>query len=154
MQFLEKIDVSTLEAEERDLVFTKFNDQTALQFVTNVEALVNEHFQRPVAIRVILDHAILVDVMMIGRIDNKWIPRKINTVIATKHSSLSAYTKKISFKGMNDQTKYAICGGGFPLIINHQIRGAFAVSGMKDHLDDHRLIVSAIHEILKSKGEE
>ena len=35
---------------------------------------------------------------------------------------------------------YAVCGGGYPLIVNDELKGCFCVSGLA-HDEDHDLIV-------------
>ena len=47
----------------------------------------------------------------------------------------------------SDEEQFAFCGGGFPLVVNGQFRGAAIVSGLP-HLDDHRCLTQAIAEYL------
>lgn len=58
---------------------------------------------------------------------------------------------------MRDETKqhkewessepYAICGGGFPIIEQNEVKGAICVSGL-DHLDDHEVIIESLRKVL------
>ncbi|MCD8028144.1 MAG: heme-binding protein [Erysipelotrichaceae bacterium] len=61
----------------------------------------------------------------------------------TKHSSLYVYEHRDEFH-LDDS--YAICGGGYPLIVNGELKGAFIVSGLR-YDEDHQLIVDVLKEM-------
>ena len=78
-----------------------------------------------------------------------WVQRKINTVNQFGKSSLRVWAefeeKGLTMTGERlDHMAFAMCGGGFPLIVLGvgQV-GVIAVSGLP-HMDDHRVIVDAL----------
>ena len=79
-----------------------------------------------------------------------WLDRKEKTVLASGHSSLYVFDHPDDFEYMKENDDYVICGGGFPLIVNDEIKGAFMVSGL-EHTEDHNLIIKALK---KMKGEK
>jgi uncharacterized protein (UPF0303 family) len=47
---------------------------------------------------------------------------------------------------MIDNDEYAVCGGGYPLIVNDELKGVFIISGLR-HDEDHALIIKALKEM-------
>jgi uncharacterized protein (UPF0303 family) len=43
----------------------------------------------------------------------------------------------------HDEEHYAFCGGGFPLYVNGEFRGAAIISGLP-HLKDHALLCETV----------
>lgn len=86
--------------------------------------------------------------------NSMWIRRKQNTVQICQVSTLHA-GQLLELYGIQqwrdwrlDERDYAVIGGGFPIsVAGTGIIGAVACSGMPPE-DDHRLIVTALCEIL------
>lgn len=51
------------------------------------------------------------------------------------------------YKEWESSELYAICGGGFPIIKQNEVKGAICVSGL-DHLDDHEVIIESLRKVL------
>ncbi len=78
-----------------------------------------------------------------------WLQRKVNTVNQFGKSSLRVWAEfestGLTMEGERlAPMQFAMCGGGFPLIVRGvgQV-GVIAVSGLP-HLDDHQVIVEAL----------
>ena len=50
----------------------------------------------------------------------------------------------------HDEEHYAFCGGGFPLYVNGEFRGAAIISGLP-HLKDHALLCETVKTYWESK---
>ena len=50
----------------------------------------------------------------------------------------------------HDEEHYAFCGGGFPLYVNSEFRGAAIISGLP-HLKDHALLCETVKAYWESK---
>ena len=50
----------------------------------------------------------------------------------------------------HDEERYAFCGGGFPLYVNGEFRGAAIISGLP-HLKDHALLCETVKAYWESK---
>lgn len=137
--------------QEKLLQFTEFNNEQAFTLANLIIKEVKAKYSKPVAIRIVLDQLKILDFMMSGRTDNSWLTRKINTVYKSKHSSLYTFLKKEQnpiYQCWENDGNFAICGGGFPLIINAELRGVIAVSGLV-HDQDHQVIVNALQTMLR-----
>ena len=86
---------------------------------------------------------------MEGKAGDEWVVRKEKTVLESGHSSLYVFEHPEDFPNMSMENGYAICGGGFPLIVDGALKGALIVSGLA-HDEDHALIIEAI-ERMKEK---
>ncbi|MFI3227178.1 MAG: heme-degrading domain-containing protein [Clostridia bacterium] len=153
MEILEQI--AYYKAQEEELQFDFFNDDTAWE-------IGNIIVKRAKAEN--LD--ILTDISLAGRTlfsfsansatgyNAHWINRKKNSVMLQQMSSMR-FGLQLKRDGKFDAIsrylapdQYAVCGGGFPIIIkNTGVVGCIAVSGLAD-TDDHEVIVSAIREYL------
>lgn len=85
-----------------------------------------------------------------------WLQRKVNTVCQFGKSSLRVWAEfeqaGLTMEGERlAPMDFAMCGGGFPLIVRGvgQV-GVIAVSGLP-HLDDHQVIVDALNEWFSRK---
>lgn len=131
---------------EKELQFKHFTHEKALQFGMTILNIVKQKKLKPVRIRVTYCHDIIFQYLMDGKKGDMWLNRKENTVMKAKHSSLYVYNHQDNYKDMINDEQYAICGGGFPLIENNEIKGVFIVSGL-DHEEDHQLIIKALKEM-------
>lgn len=87
---------------------------------------------------------------MDGKEEDRWLKRKQRTVEELGHSGYYLFLENeeshIYQKYENDE-KYVICGGGFPICVNGENIGVFCVSGLS-HEQDHQLIVDAFEQYL------
>jgi len=134
--------MTTLEAEQT-LTFETFTHQMAYDFGEKVIRIVKEQGLKPVRIRVTYEDDIIYQYMMEGKRGAEWLDRKQRTVNETKHSSLYVFEHEADYPELTFEAGYAPCGGGFPMIINGELKGCFIVSGLA-HDEDHALIVNAL----------
>lgn len=147
----------TLELEGR-LQFEKFSHADAWRAAEKIfegyERLIKDReVKKAIGVRIVMDGLLVFQYLMDGKKEDQWLKRKENTVREFGHSSM--YIREVNdathkYDGLKDDTNLAICGGGFPIIIQGEIRGTVAVSGLA-HEEDHGLIVQAL-EALK-RGE-
>lgn len=99
--------------------------------------------------RIVLDDLIVYQRFLpgTGKDNNWWMDKKYATVKRTHHSSLRAAAERelsgIQEDWQSDEEHYAFCGGGFPIVVNGEFRGAAIVPGLP-HLDDHRCLTETI----------
>lgn len=132
--------------QEQELVFETFTNKDALKFGLKVLEIVEREQLKNVRIRVKYDDDIVFQHIMDGKKGDMWLNRKENTVMDSKHSSLYVFEHELEYEYMIDNDRYAVCGGGFPLIVNNELRGCFIVSGLA-HDEDHDLIIKALKEM-------
>lgn len=130
------------------ITFKQFTNKNALDFGLNVLDIVEKENLKNVRIRVKYNGDIVFQYLMDGKKGEEWLNRKENTVMKSGHSSLYVFEHSDDYSYMLDNDDYAVCGGGYPLIVNNELKGCFCVSGL-DHLDDHNLIVRALKEVRK-----
>ena len=128
--------------------FESFTNEDAFRFGCKVVELVNEKGCKNVRIRVVKDGDIVFQYKMNGKVGDLWLDLKQHTVEETQQSSLYVFEHQEEYPKLVEESMktYAICGGGYPLYINHEYHGCFIVSGL-DHLDDHGLIIEAIERM-------
>jgi uncharacterized protein (UPF0303 family) len=143
--------VEILEQEQR-LQFGAFTHDMGLEIAQRVIKKVKELATKPVGIRIRHNGSLVFYYLMDGRKESPWLNRKEKTVLDSGHSSLYTYLfldEVPEYKEWESDEAYAICGGGFPIIENGKVTGVICVSGL-EHLEDHRLIVESIEEVLAS----
>lgn len=136
--------------KEEQFVFASFSHEDAFRFVETVMHIVKEEKKKPVRIRVYLDGDIVAQYLMDGKRGVEWLNRKQNTVMKTGHSGLYVFHHAGDFTELAGDEQYAICGGGVPIYVNGELRGALCVSGL-EHEEDHALIVQALQEMEEKK---
>ena len=145
--------LAVLEAQEKELVFEDFSNHDALTLgKTIADKLIDS--ERPVAIIIRIGDITVFSYTMKGKEESHfgWADRKANLVEKIGHSSMYA---RIAFQEQNDyadlveqQDKYAIGCGGFPINVRGQGRiGVIGLSGLVDPAD-HTIIVETISEML------
>ncbi len=149
--------LETLELE-KCLQFEKFSHedarQTAEKIFEGYERLVRgRKIRKAIGVRIVVDGLLVYQYLMDGKKEDRWLKRKENMVWEFGHSSM--YIREVNditheYDHLKDDTNLAICGGGFPIIIQGEIRGTIAVSGLA-HEEDHGLIVEALRQ-LKEEG--
>lgn len=151
--------MAEVQAEEADLQFTQFSNETALQIGQQLVALARER-QAAVTIDITRNRQQLFHAAMPGTaIDNdKWLQRKINTVYEYGTSSLhkqlemAARGQTLEEAAALDARHYAAAGGGFPVIIKGTgLVGSIAVSGLASE-EDHQLIVDELHAFFRQES--
>ncbi len=140
-------------AEESELQFSHFNEDTAYQIGTwLIETAKNEKL--PVTIDINRAGRQLFHASRPGTaLDNdEWIKRKVRLVYRFGHSSfymgqyLKSQGKTIEEKYLLSESEYAPHGGCFPIILkNTGIIGTITVSGLPQE-EDHKLVVRAIRD--------
>ena len=106
-----------------------------------------------VRIRIVLDGDIVFQYLMDGKKGVVWLDRKQKTVEKYGHSSYYIYLENEengTYQADEKDESLVICGGGFPLIIQNELRGSILVSGLA-HDEDHQVIVDCLRE-LKDEG--
>lgn len=139
--------------QEEQLQFEVFNHETALDITNEIVEYVKQHYPKPVGIQIFYNEKMVLHYLMDGRKNSPWLERKTRTVMESGHSSLWAFYKNESeerYKHWETDERYAICGGGFPVIEKGVIKGAICVSGL-DHMDDHDIIIQVLKKRLLSK---
>ena len=140
-------------ALEEELSFESFSSEDAYEAGKLIVDRVKREGLKNVRIRVVLGNDIVFQYLMPGKNGVVWLDRKQSTVETVGHSSYyvwTAHEENGDFKEFEgDQTK-VICGGGFPIIVYHEIVGSFMVSGLA-HQEDHMLIVDALRELKNKK---
>lgn len=144
------MDLKTLNQQEAELVFEGFTSDMALSLAQSINERTKKNYDKPVGINVYYDDKTILHFLMEGRKEAPWLFRKRKTVLESGHSSLYVFfnIEDKVYQGWEKNPEHAICGGGFPINVNGEIRGAICVSGL-DHLDDHQLIIDALKELLK-----
>lgn len=128
------------------ITFKEFTNKDALKFGLKVLEIVEKENLKNVRIRVKYNNDVVFQYLMDGKVGETWLNRKENTVMTSKHSSLYVFEHIEDYGYMKDNDDYAVCGGGYPLIVNDELKGCFCVSGLA-HDEDHDLIVRALKEM-------
>ena len=147
--------VALRQKEEALLCYEKFTNEDALTLGLKMVEIAKE-WGVAVAIDIEVNGVQLFHYNMPGSNarNSMWIRRKQNTVqlcqVGTLHAGqlLELQGKQLWRDWRLDEKDYAIIGGGFPISVTGTgIIGAVACSGLP-HEDDHRLIITALCEIL------
>jgi len=134
--------------QEKELCFHDFNHEKAFLFGMAVLDIVKKENLKNVRIRVTYNNDIIFQYLMNGKTSETWLDRKEKTVLESKHSSLYVFYNQDNYSHMVNDDNYAVCGGGFPLIVNNEVKGTFIISGLS-HEEDHQLIIDALRKIYK-----
>jgi uncharacterized protein (UPF0303 family) len=151
-----KTNFDSLAEQEKTLEFEKFSrkDALALGLLLNENA---KNYSDPISIEITLNGLAVFRYFSEGSIADSelWLVRKRNTVNLMSMSSLrfmywlDMIEETIASRKLNPND-YAAGGGGFPICLRGTgVVGSICVSGLPNHLDDHKLIVDTISEFLK-----
>lgn len=146
--------LQTLIQQEDALRFSSFDYEDAYALGTMLREAGKKEPQ-PIAVRVMLDDLMVYQSFLpgTGLNNSQWMDRKYATVCQTHHSSLRAAVERellgVQEPWQEDEVRFAFCGGGFPLIVDGQFRGAVIVSGLP-HLEDHRCLTDTLAAYLKA----
>jgi uncharacterized protein (UPF0303 family) len=142
--------------QERDLQFTEFTNNTAVQIGIAILEYVGKQ-NKSVVVDIQRNGQPLFHAKMDGTTINndQWIKRKNNVANHFGHSSyymhvlLKSKNKTIQEEAYLNPIDYAAEGGAFPMLIKHvgQV-GTISVSGLPGE-EDHATIVSVLKEFIK-----
>jgi uncharacterized protein (UPF0303 family) len=143
-----------VERQEKKLQFDHFNHEDALDLgLRIVELAKNKGFV--IATDIVLNGFLVFRYAIQGttRSNELWMRNKRNTMMSTGHASIHlAY--KLAEAGLSQnealmpKSEFAVCGGGFPIILKGTgIIGYVCVSGLH-HEMDHWVMMTAISEML------
>ena len=144
------MEVKKVLEQEKVFQFDTFNHDLALKITQKINELVKAKYDKPVGVKIFYQNLTVVHFLMNGRKESPWLDRKVKTVLDSGHSSLYVYVSNEingNFSEWLEDPKYAICGGGFPIIEKGVLKGAICVSGLH-HLEDHEVIIAALAEIM------
>lgn len=132
--------------QEEKYIFNNFTNKDAYTLGNLIIKKVEDNKLKNVRIRIVIDNDIVFQYIMDGKKGEEWLDRKQNTVEKYQHSSYYVYLQQDTIKDLDvNDSSLAICGGGFPLVINNTIRGCIIVSGLA-HDEDHQLIIDCLKE--------
>lgn len=148
----EDLQLAVLEELEQRIQFTSFDLEDAYTLGTMLRER-GKTTPKPIAVRIVLDGLIAYQSFLPGtnETNNNWMDKKQRTVDRTHVSSMHAMINREMTENLEDwqqdEEHYAFCGGGFPLIVNGEYRGAAIISGLP-HKEDHRNLVAVLEQFL------
>lgn len=135
------------------ITFEKFDNEDAYQIGCKLVEKVKKENLKNIRIRVVLGCDIVFQYLMNGKSGDTWLNRKQNTVELFKLPSYQVWqeneTSHCYEQYVNDE-RYAICGGGYPIVVDDNMIGSIIVSGLA-HDEDHQIIVDVINEYMLNK---
>lgn len=142
--------VTTLEQQERELVFDSFDHADAWRLGTRITAIAQEAGHR-IAIDIRRPGLILFRAALPGSTPDQesWIARKAAVVLRMDASS-ALVAARMSAKGVDPSAvswlgpEYAVTGGSFPVRVRGVGVVAAATASGLSSMDDHDLIVEGI----------
>lgn len=147
----DNVELEKLLQLEQELQFETFDSEIAFKIAEEIKNSVSAQNLSSVGIQIYFEDKVVLHYLMVGRKESPWLARKTKTVMDSGHSSLYTFYMKAvnpTFVEWEKTDEYAICGGGFPIFQNNQLKGAICVSGL-DHLADHELIIAALTKLLQ-----
>lgn len=149
------MDISTLEEQERQLVFARFDEVTALDLGLELLDLARSE-NLPVVIDIRTSNRTLFHAALPGAtaINDTWARRKSNATLMWQAASLLIGTRMrekgdtLATNGLSE-ADYAVHGGSFPIRVQGVgVVAAVTVSGLPQ-VDDHALAVRAVTALLR-----
>ena len=141
---------------EQRFSFASFTNEDAYHLAEMIIHDVRAKHKKSVGIRVVLHDVVVYQYLMDGKKDDVWLIRKQHTVEQFHHSSYYVYVENqetLQHEHLKQEKYFAICGGGFPIIIRNKMVGSFCVSGLP-HDEDHHVIVEAFESLRKEQEHE
>lgn len=133
--------------DEQEVVFNEFTHELGFKIAQRIIEKVKERQLKSVGVRILFDDLLVFQYLMDGKSEDNWLKRKEKTVLDSGHSSLYVFFHQEDYKNWLNDEQYAVCGGGFPIIINDEVRGVIGVSGLK-HDEDHALLTETVREFI------
>lgn len=133
---------------EQQLRFTAFDFEDAYALGSALRAA-GQAAPKPIAVRIVLDGLIVYQSFLPGTdaTNANWLDKKQRTVERCRTSSLRAAVERelaaVQEPWQQEEDRYAFCGGGFPLFVGQEYRGAAIISGLP-HREDHRLLTQVL----------
>jgi uncharacterized protein (UPF0303 family) len=144
--------------EEEELQFGEFNEHTAWELgITLIQHAIREHL--PVTVDITRGEHQIFHASRPGTSgdNDEWVKRKARVVNRFGHSSfyigqlLKSKGKRLEEAYLLQEATFAPHGGCFPILVKGTgMIGTVTVSGLPQE-EDHRLVVAAIREFLRSK---
>lgn len=145
------MNLEEVKLQEQRYQFTHFKHSDGLKIALKIMEEAKATKPKPVGIRIFYEDKLIFHYLMDGRKPAPWLNRKEKTVLNSQHSSLYVFYCKENYSDWLEDDTYAICGGGFPIIENGEVKGAICVSGL-EHKEDHNLIIQALESYLYPKN--
>ncbi len=133
---------------EKELSFDSFDNEDAYHIAGSIVKRIKEEKMKNIRIRVVLNDELVFQYLMNGKKGEYWLNRKQNTIEKYGHSGYYMFLENEengTYKEIEDDETYVLCGGAFPIIVKGEMIGSFIVSGLT-HEEDHQLIVDAFKE--------
>ena len=135
---------------EKQYQFKDFNEEQA-NVLIEIMTKISQKYEKPIAIRICYEDKVY-EHMMEGYSSSSrpWLERKEKVCFETQHSSYYIFLNNMRthmYDNMIDDESYGICGGSFPLVVNHEFKGCITVSGLRPH-EDHNVIIESLKTIL------
>ena len=149
------MDIPTLEEQERQLVFARFDEVTALELGLELMDLARSG-EMPIVIDIRTSNRTLFHVALPGAtaLNDSWARRKSNSTLMWQASSL-LIGMRLHDKGESlaqqglAEADFALAGGSFPIRVKGVgVVAAVTVSGLPQR-DDHALVVRALTTLVK-----
>ena len=140
-------------AQEQQFGFETFTNFDAWEISRHLLDLIKENGYDPIRIRITYKGELIFHYLMDKKPDSLWPIRKEKTVMASGHSSLYTFLEMEQqevYKAWANDESYAVCGGGFPIIEQSEVKGAICVSGL-EHTLDHQIIIDALQRHFEHK---
>lgn len=150
--------LASCEREEALYQFERFTREDALELGLKIHETAQD-YPDPVAIEITINGLAVFRYFPEGTVPDSelWLARKRNTVDLMHMSSLH-FLAWLEARGETvegrklDPAEFAAGGGGFPIRLRRTgVIGSVCVSGMPDHMDDHRLVIESIAAFLSQK---
>lgn len=125
--------------------FNEFLHVQALEMGLEAVRLVKERQWRRIGVRIILHDVLVFQYLMDGKNEDNYLQGKINVVKETGLSSDEVYNRRTEFEHLLDKAEYCVSGGAVPILVNNELYGVIAISGMTQE-KDHALAM----EVLKN----
>lgn len=146
------------EKEEEVYQFDRFTRADALKLGLKIYEN-TASYPEAAAIEITLNNLVVFRYFPEGTIPDSelWLTRKRNTVELMHMSSLH-FMALLEENGETlegrklDAAAYAAGGGGFPISLRGTgTVGSICVSGMKDHMNDHQLVIDSLSDFISHK---
>ena len=134
---------------EKKLEFSSFDSEIGLEIALEIIRLIKHYHFDSVGIEVYFDEKVILHYLMKDRKVSPWLARKRKTVLMSQHSSFYVWYNRqehSAYSNWLDDPTFGIAGGSFPLIVNHELKGAVTVSGLAQE-DDHAIVVEALRNV-------
>jgi uncharacterized protein (UPF0303 family) len=147
--------IPELEAQERDLVFARFDNEDAWRLGSSLVTMAQRR-SLPVVIDIRRGTQQLFHAALPGTVadNDTWIERKVR-VVERYGTSSYLFGRRLAARGVDlgaglgvDAARYAPHGGAFPVRVRDVgVVGVVTVSGLAQ-ADDHALVVEAVRDFL------